>query len=76
MAARTFIEKAKIRIIPTTWIVNMLVTLNEILKLHTMYFKRAYIRFLVEPQLKFFVFLNVRDNVLVQKLCSSIPNWN
>ncbi|MGH9975979.1 MAG: hypothetical protein ACRD8Z_09120, partial [Nitrososphaeraceae archaeon] len=39
MVAKSFIEKAKIRIIPTTWIVNILVTLNEILKLHTMYFK-------------------------------------
>ena len=39
MTVKKFIEKAKIRIIPITWIVNMLVTLNEILKPHTMYLK-------------------------------------
>jgi hypothetical protein len=39
MPVKTLIEKAKIRIIPTTWIVSMLVTLNEILKPNTMYFK-------------------------------------
>jgi hypothetical protein len=39
MPVKTLIEKAKIMIIPTKWIANKLVTLNEILKLNTMYFK-------------------------------------
>jgi hypothetical protein len=39
MPVKTLIEKAKIRIIPTTGIVSMLVTLNEILKPHTIYLK-------------------------------------
>jgi hypothetical protein len=39
LPVKTLIEKAKIMIIPTTWIANKLVTLNEILKPNTMYFK-------------------------------------